>query len=560
MDDHATRDGAGPAGGLSWGSIAWIAGFGATLMSVRFGPAWVLTYHEVFFAEPAREFLLTGDWIAPRIAGLANYQKPPLVCWWIAASMTLFGNGEYAVRLPSLIADILNALFLGAIAARWYGDRIGRIAGLLQLTTFYAIFQSRLAEADMPLCACISGCMLCFCFGVLANPAGRNERRWWSVAYFAGAVAAFLIKGPIGPAFVGLPCGLYAIWSRRGDAWRFLLNPIGWGVLILGCLAWPLMAYVQDPHLLDDMIAHNLDRFSGSMEGGKEGPLYYLYMAPLIMLPWTPFVVGGLRSIGRDEPGRRELWRFLALWFAVPMIIISLSAWKHKHYAIPALPPATILAALGLSRALDSLGQPGRRRLVVAAVVLGVAGLVALVPGIGSASGRGFGPAFTPALLAMAAGLVVLGVGFERLREPRRLAVLFGTTWLVVVLIESFVMPRFDRYRPLTELARDLNTRLPPGAEIDLVCVEDPQITFYLDRPMKAAREYPEFLETLGDSDRTVRYIVGPGNLLPDLQTLGEVEILAENVGPRAVAAAKLRLVAPKLATALREEADRTWR
>ena len=99
---------------------------------------------------------------------------------------------------------------------------------------------------------------------------------------------------------------------------------------------------------------------------GREPAYYYLYVVPLFMMPWTPWVVVGLvrgSSLG-ERP--RAFWTFLACWFAAGLLFLSCSAFKHKHYAIPLLTPLSVYAACGLDRHASSASgaadRPGGRR------------------------------------------------------------------------------------------------------------------------------------------------------------------------------------------------------
>jgi 4-amino-4-deoxy-L-arabinose transferase-like glycosyltransferase len=527
---------------LSGWAIATIVLYGATFMTFKLGPVWKLTYHEVFFTQPAREFRVTGDWLAPRILGEANYQKPPMTSWLIAAAMAVFqSDHETVVRLPSLLANLITALVVAAIAARWYGERVGLFAGLIQLTTIYALFQSRLAEADMPLCAAITLGMLCFVRGVIDHPDEQRTRRGWVWGYFVSAVIAFLLKGPIGPALIGLPCGCFALVSGRRGPWRFLLDPVGWVVLLVGCLAWPITMYLRDPSILDDFRAHNLERFTGSLGGGSEPIFYYLYVAPLLMLPWTILLIPGLRAGLRDPARSRELWRFLACWTGVAIALISASAWKHKHYVIPALPPGSIVAALGLVNLLDSRSRRMTRLLYVSG------GLLLIAAVIGVAGGFWLG---RPQIAAVAAAIGLSGLGLSlvaRWTGQQRLewtaASLFATVWVTIVWVESFVMPFHDRYRPQAELADSLNSRLEANTRIDLVALIDPQVIWYLRFPMSYTPSPKQYVTQVSRSDQaTPRVVVGPRAILPELRQLGEVEFLSDPVPPHGLVAVRLDL------------------
>ncbi len=526
---------------LSWRSALIVTIFGATLLMVRFGPGWALTYHEVYFSQPAREFLESGDWLSPRILGETNYQKPPLTCWLIAASMALFqSDAEWVVRLPSLVAGLVAAIALGMLAARWYGDRVGLMAALLHLTTFYGIFQARLAEADMPLCAAVIVGMLCYARGAIGSDDQARPSWGWTLGFFLAAVAAFHIKGPVGPAFIGLPCGFHAILARRWRPWRLLLDPIGWVLLVGGCVGYFLTVYLRDPSVLDDFRVHNLDRFTGVMPSDRQGPLYYFYMGPLIFLPWTPLLVPGIRALLLDTERPRDFWRFLACWTGVVLAIITMSSWKHKHYAIPALPPLSILAALGLRR-LNDIVRPAAVRTAAGG---GLVALVAcLAATIWAVAGRhALMGSVAPALGVGAAGAFVLAITRHKQWRKASVPVVFGTAWCVVVMVQSFVMPLFDRYQAQTELALQLESRRERNETIDMVALIDPQVVWYLSGPRTFTREFPDYERDLVREDQQGgRLIVTPETYVKALREIGSVETVVAPVPPNGLTAVRLQ-------------------
>lgn len=534
---------------LSRPSIGLIALFGATLFLVDFGPGWVLTYHEAYFAEPAREMLRTGDWLIPRMAGVPSWQKPPLTHWMIAATMGLLRTeAEWAVRLPTLLATLLNSLFIAAMAARWHGDRVGRLAGLIGLTTFYALFQGRLAESDMPLCAAVSGAMLALSLGTI-----DRERcgPWLRFAFFGAAGLSTLIKGPFGLALIGGSAGLFAIVERRRAVWRFLLDPMGWAVMLVLTLAWPIAAYRADPTILDALRVHNLDRFTGVYEGHK-GPFFYAYIIPALMLPWAPAAFGGLWAGWKDARRPAGLWRLMACWMAVGLALISASAWKHKHYPIPMLPPFSIAAAYGLDRYVREARRAGRSPAAMLAALMAVGGLVVLAVAVGKGS----------AVMAIGAGLVTiagggLGIAFRLRRSGRdqpALAALFATVWVVVVLNESFLMPRYDLYAPHAAMARRVNAQMTPGEVLDLVEIPTPQILFYLRPPFRRFDTWTAYADSLvRDGAGGSRLIVGSADAVPRLELLGRSEVLDRAPARTPTAAVRLVVEPTRLAASLQD-------
>ena len=67
---------------------------------------------EPVYGETAKEMLLTGDWLSPRIYGEFWYDKPPLFYWLEAISFKLFGLSTWSARLPSVLATLITSIYL----------------------------------------------------------------------------------------------------------------------------------------------------------------------------------------------------------------------------------------------------------------------------------------------------------------------------------------------------------------------------------------------------------------------------------------------------------------
>src|SRR3954469_12260974 len=76
-------------------------------------------------AEIAREMIATGDFITPRLNGVNYFEKPPLVYWAVAASLKVFGQNEWAVRVVPAIFGLAGVLFTYAAARQLYGRASG---------------------------------------------------------------------------------------------------------------------------------------------------------------------------------------------------------------------------------------------------------------------------------------------------------------------------------------------------------------------------------------------------------------------------------------------------
>ena len=57
------------------------------------------------YADIALTMVKSGDWITPRMNGIAHLHKPPLSSWIVAASFKQLGPSEFSARLPQVILD-----------------------------------------------------------------------------------------------------------------------------------------------------------------------------------------------------------------------------------------------------------------------------------------------------------------------------------------------------------------------------------------------------------------------------------------------------------------------
>lgn len=509
---------------LGWGSAAIILLYGATLLSIGLtGASRVLTYHETLFAVPAREMMERHDYVVPHFVGQPSYHKPPLTYWLTAASMWLFSSeAEWVVRLPAVGAGILASLVIAAFAARWWGERAGLIAGLVQLTTFYSQMQSRLAESDMFLCAAVSSAMYFYARAAIDRPHGRFVQHALAVLFHVSCGCAFLSKGPVGLAFIFGGIALYHALARQWPGAFPLFDPIGLPTLIVMVACWPIIAYAQDPGIMEQWLVHNVGRFLGQMDG-RQHPLFYLGMAPLLLLPWTPTAVVSLwPNKEKDRSLEKQHWLLMA-WFLFGLAFLTVSVWKHKHYIIPVMPPLSVAAALGLERILFS---PNRRPwpMAIFGVALAVIGVATLM------GTRIKAPDLTPAatliLGAGSAGLWCSAYFGNRRQTSAQLATLFATVWLVSGIFEITTMPFFDSYRDQTELARRINESAPAHEPIVLVELPESQICYYLREPMERIDPMEQLAPRLRSRASREWLVIGPARAVDHLAELGAVEVL----------------------------------
>ena len=74
------------------------------------------------------QFLLAPDeanyWQWSRYLALGYHDHPPMIAWTIWLSTSLFGQHEWAIRLPTVLGLTVPNSFLALLAAYWFSWRV----------------------------------------------------------------------------------------------------------------------------------------------------------------------------------------------------------------------------------------------------------------------------------------------------------------------------------------------------------------------------------------------------------------------------------------------------
>jgi hypothetical protein len=101
------------------------------------------------YAGVARDMVVHGDWLVPRIDGLPFFHKPPLFYWLDALAMQLFGIGPAAARSASVLGALLACAVVAAHARRVAGAGLARAALLALALQPLFFLAGQYANLDM---------------------------------------------------------------------------------------------------------------------------------------------------------------------------------------------------------------------------------------------------------------------------------------------------------------------------------------------------------------------------------------------------------------------------
>jgi hypothetical protein len=344
-------------------------------------------------------------WLWSRYLDWSYYSKGPGVAWAIRASTEIFGNAEWAVRLPTAVASAIGALAAGALARDLAADareRAGRAGGIDAWASparvgFLAALAYTLAPAtqgaailmtiDGPYIACWS--VACWAFWRAVRSGGRPAY-WLLVGAAIGT--GFLFKYTILLLIPGLL--VFAMLARkhvaasrspeRGGRTRAAVFIALAGLLVIAGLA-PVLYWNAQNHwpTVRHLLGH-LGMVGGDMpvaksaDGGSKWSPWWLpeligqqigFIGPwlfLACLNWVrPRAAAGSSP---RSPDPRRLGRLFLLSMAAPILIfyaiVSLITEPEGNWPMAAyvtlLPLAAWLGAdvLAARAAAKSRGEP----------------------------------------------------------------------------------------------------------------------------------------------------------------------------------------------------------
>lgn len=304
------------------------------------------------FTEATREMLASGNFITPHKDGEPRYDKPVLIYWLQAASTTVLGFDEFALRLPSALAATLWVLAVWGFARVQLDRDSAVVAAIVMALSLQVSLIAKAAVADAVLNLFIA---LAFfeIYRYYAEPDPRRNRHAVTRAFLWMGLG-FLTKGPVAVFF---PVVVSFIFFATQGAWRRWLEaafaPRGWLVFVLIALPWYLAVYLDDgPGFFSSFfLEHNAGRFGEAMHGHAGFPGYYLVMLPIILLPFTGWLLRllpGLR-VAWSDPLERLLW----IWFATVFVFFSFSGTQLPHYLLYGATPLFILMAKHRARLMS---------------------------------------------------------------------------------------------------------------------------------------------------------------------------------------------------------------
>jgi 4-amino-4-deoxy-L-arabinose transferase-like glycosyltransferase len=441
------------------------------LLAFRLGAYPLANPDEARYAEIPREMVASGDWVTPRLDGVVYFEKPPLVYWVTAASLTLFGPDETAMRAGPALFALLGVLATYAAARRLHGRTAGLVAATVLATSTLYFALGRILILDMAVSVLMSTALFCFILGVREAPGAR--RRWLFYGLYASMALATLAKGLIGFLVTGAVMFTWLLLFNQWHRLRPLYLPTGAALFLALAAPWHLLAALHNETWAHRYFVYEHWLRFTTAAADRPGPWWYFIPVVLLgVFPWTGFLWPAWRDALRGGWAARkekaDQW-FFATWVGFVFLFFSASHSKLVPYVLPVFPALAVMTGAWLAREMERDDARLRGGIGVFSLVCGVLaiGLIGVFQ-TDVIRHEEQAAALWPYACALAALLLAGGIAapwITKTHRPRAALAVVGATAVLFFGTLALAAPYLQRVGT-TELAAIVRAQARPGDRI----------------------------------------------------------------------------------------------
>lgn len=322
----------------------------------------LFTPDEGRYSEVAREMTVTGDYITPRLNGVAFLDKPILYYWLQASAIKLFGLREWALRFWPAFMALFGCLVTYVSGRLLFNRRTGILAAIMLATNPLFYGAGHYANLDLEVAVLISTTLL-FSIVALQSSSARQRSIFILLAYVFCGLAA-LTKGLIGLAF---PIMIIGAWIVLLNKWNLLTKMrlfTGACIFIAITVPWYVLAQKANPEFFHFFfVTQQFQRFLTQADfNNPTAAWFYLPIVLAGFLPWSVFLIQALIMHVKNIWNQRKQYGaelFLLLWLVIIFSFFSFPKSKTVGYILPIFPALALLTGNFISQYWDKPKSKG---------------------------------------------------------------------------------------------------------------------------------------------------------------------------------------------------------
>lgn len=302
---------------------------------IYLGKRSLVAYDEGYYVLQARWILDKDNWIAPLWFDKIVLDRTIAIQFLIAGSQRIFGETDFSIFLPILIASLLMLFLTYQIHKELLGYKNAIISSIILSTTLLWINYANMASQDILFATIITFGI----FGTIKSYKTNKDIYFLFSGIWIGL--GFMFK----TFLVCIP--LLAILPFLINK-KIILRTKFWLGILLGFLPFIIWSFLIISN-------YNFETYNGLFEKflilSKNNTFtnpfyYYVWNFPFNIFPWTIFGFAGFLKICNINNGLSKYFLFYYPIFI--LIILSLFSTKTPYYPLQILSLTSINAYLGI--------------------------------------------------------------------------------------------------------------------------------------------------------------------------------------------------------------------
>ncbi|QIV96363.1 4-amino-4-deoxy-L-arabinose transferase-like glycosyltransferase [Allofrancisella inopinata] len=311
------------------------------------------------YAEVAREMYTNHNYIVPYINGIIFFHKPPLVYWFTALFVSIFGENTWAVRLgnPLLVCCCLIFSYF-TIKTIFQNRKLAILSIVIFTTSLLTLFSGRYLSMDLAVSVFLNMSILSYMLS-LKYESNYKKSSLWLFMTFSFSGLAVMSKGLIGIVFPIAIIYLYNIvmldFKRLFDYRLY----IGILISILISVPWILAVNSQYPGFAYYyIVVEQILRFATNEQNREVSIIICLFIFTISFFPWFGLLIKIFKDLfSRKFFKNRKLYKkeyFLLIWGGFILLFFLTSKSFMPLYFTNLIMPFSILIGIHLLRTLST--------------------------------------------------------------------------------------------------------------------------------------------------------------------------------------------------------------
>ncbi len=395
----------------------------------------------------AREMLDRNDFIVPTYNGELRTDKPPLHYFFMMLSYSVFGVNEFGARFFSVIAGIGTLLITFFYTRKFLDFKTAIWSIIVLISSLHFALEFHLAVPDPYLIFFISLSLFSFYDFYISRKIAQL------LIFYIALGLGTLTKGPIALGLPGLIALIFLIANRdfKFKTIRKFKPILGILIYCTVTLPWYILVYkaTDGEWTSGFFFKHNIERFSGSMEGHGGTFLLPTIFVILGLLPFSIFI---FRAFQNSWKSRREnkLYLFLIIVSFVIVGFFSISGTKLPNYPMPSYP----FIAIMIGSYISGTEKKNLKSYFIISFLIGI--FITSGAYIGLHLEKDLSHLKNYAFLLLIISIAsLIGFYFSKIKENIKALATLSAGWIITTLLIFYIIyPKIDSTNPVAETRR----------------------------------------------------------------------------------------------------------